>query len=112
MGEGGSEACGDLVEPAEGVACMSRIVNSAEGEAVPASENGPDGSSEEAGGAWGLRRRGAAATLGRSRQDVPSASYARNNKADRPVRYPRLRPRTGARVAALCLVKLEPLTES
>jgi hypothetical protein len=66
-------------------------MNRVEGEPLPASENGPYGSSEEAGeGLGGLRRRGAAATLGRSRQGVPRASYARDNKADRPVRYPRL----------------------
>jgi len=69
---------------------MSRIVKRDEGEAPSASENGPYGSSEEADGAWGLLGRGAAATLGRSRQGVPRASYARDNKADRPVRYPRL----------------------
>ena len=82
------------------------------GRAPSASENGPCGSSEEADGAWDLRRRGAAATLGQSRQGVSRASYARDNKADRPVCDPRHRPRTEARVSALCLVKLEPLTES
>ena len=50
--------------------------------------------------------------LERSRQGVSIASYDRRNKTVRPICYLRPGPRTGACVAVLCLVNLEPLTES